>query len=76
MNARSWNQITLTPGSAPSAAASCSACAVSRSSTVISRSASWRAIETVVTSPISPPCSAIVLATFASCPEVCGIRSR
>jgi hypothetical protein len=49
---------------------------LSRSSTVISRSASWRATEIVSTSPISPPCSAILLATFASCPEVCRIRSR
>src|SRR3954447_25327815 len=76
MKARSWDHATETPGSSARPTASASACSLSRSSTVISRSASWRATEIVLTSPISPPCSAIRVATRASCPDVWGMRSR
>jgi hypothetical protein len=48
--------------------------ALSRTSTVISRMASLRAIETVTMSPMSPFVAAISVEIFASCPALCGMR--
>jgi hypothetical protein len=64
MKARPWNHETVTPSSRPSY----SACGLLRTSTVISRSASFVATEMVTTSPMSPPCSAMRPATVASWP--------